>query len=235
MYKITEERFKDWFPKNNRFLHYCAKYYGFSFHNDEVVEEAAFQAMLNIKRLMDRGEEFDSEKRLMATVMWCFRYGILSAYDQIKRRNKLDCRNESEVTYGVGNEDDYSLFEAACIHHDKPYSNVKELINDAMLKELTWDESNIIRLYFFEGYKPKDIKEQLELTPRQFNNAYNRALAKLKIKLRENDRDKNITRKPKDTLLSVRKSDRVQPVVKDTKKDSNYTKAMSFLHPEKEM
>ena len=59
MHKITEDRFKDWFPKSNRFLHYCAKYYGFSFHNEAVVEEAAYQSMLNVKRLMDRGEEFD--------------------------------------------------------------------------------------------------------------------------------------------------------------------------------
>ena len=235
MHKITEDRFKDWFPRSNRFLHYCARYYGLTFHNEAVVEEAAFQAMLNVKRLMDRGEEFESEKRLMATVMWCFRYGILSAYDTVKRRNRLDCRNESEVTYGVGNEDDYSLYEAACIHHDTPYSNVRDIIDDALLKDLTWVESKIIKMYFFEGHKPKDIKEHLELKPREFNNSYNRALSKLKLKLKENDSKPNVTRKPKSNLLSVRKDNRVEPVVKDTKKDSNYSKAMSFLHPEEEV
>ena len=60
MHKITEDIFKDWFPKNNRFLHYCAKYYGFSFHNEAVVEEASFQAMLNVKILMYRDEEFET-------------------------------------------------------------------------------------------------------------------------------------------------------------------------------
>jgi RNA polymerase sigma factor (sigma-70 family) len=235
MHKITEDRFSDWFPRNNRFLHYCAKYYGYSFHNDEVVEEAAHQAMLNVKRLMDRGEEFDSEKRLMATVMWCFRYGILSAYDKMKRRSRLDCRTESEVTYGSGNEDDYSLYEAACIHHDKPYSNVSELIQQSMLEDMTWAERKIIEMYFFKGDKPQDIKQELELTPRQFNNSYNRALAKLKLKLKENDRSKNNKPKPQRHIVSVRKNHRVEPVVKDTQKDSNYSKAMSFLHNEEEM
>ena len=231
MHKITEERFKDWFPKSNRFLHYCAKYYGFSFHNEAVVEEAAYQSMLNVKRLMDRGEEFDSEKRLMATVMWCFRFGILSAYDVIKRRSRLDCRSESEVTYGVGNEDDYSLYEAACIHHDKPYSNVGELISEAMLEDLNLEEREIIRQHFYQGEKLVDIKKSLDLTPKQFRNSYNRALAKLKLKLKENDEKSNIKKQRTESMFRVRKSNRVESPVKDTQKDSNYSKAMSFLHP----
>ena len=231
MHKITEERFKDWFPKSNRFLHYCAKYYGFSFHNEAVVEEAAYQSMLNVKRLMDRGEEFDSEKRLMATVMWCFRFGILSAYDVIKRRSRLDCRSESEVTYGVGNEDDYSLYEAACIHHDKPYSNVGELISEAMLEDLNLEEREIIRQHFYQGEKLVDIKKSLDLTPKQFRNSYNRALAKLKLKLKENDEKPNIKKQRTESMFRVRKSNRVESPVKDTQKDSNYSKAMSFLHP----
>ena len=230
MHKITEERFKDWFPKSNRFLHYCAKYYGFSFHNEAVVEEAAYQSMLNVKRLMDRGQEFDSEKRLMATVMWCFRYGILSAYDVLKRRNRLDCRSESEVTYGVGNEDDYSLYEAACIHHDKPYSNVSELISEAMLEDLNLEEREIIKQHFYQGEKLVDIKKSLDLTPKQFRNSYNRALAKLKLKLKENDEKPNIKKQRTESMFRVRKSNRVESPVKDTQKDSNYSKAMSFLY-----
>lgn len=231
MHKITEDRFKDWFPKSNRFLHYCAKYYGFSFHNEAVVEEAAYQSMLNVKRLMDRGEEFDSEKRLMATVMWCFRYGILSAYDVLKRRNRLDCRSESEVTYGVGNEDDYSLYEAACIHHDKPYSNVGELISEAMLEDLNLEEREIINQHFYQGETLVDIKKSLDLTPKQFRNSYNRALAKLKLKLKENDEKPNIKKQRTESMFRVRKSNRVESPVKDTQKDSNYSKAMSFLYP----
>ena len=236
MYKITEDRFKEWFPRNNRFLHFCAKYYGLTFHSDAVVEEAAFQAMLNIKRLMDREQEFESEKRLMATVMWCFRYGILTSYEVMKRRSRVDVRSESEVTYGVGNEDDFSLYEAACIHHDKPYSNVGELISEAMLEDLTLEEREIIKQHFYEGTKLVDIRKELELTPKQFRNSYNRALAKLKLKLKENDKNrKHIKPKPDRTMLSVRKDNRVEPIIKDTKKDRNYSKAMSFLYPEEEM
>ena len=231
MHKITEDRFKDWFPKSNRFLHYCAKYYGFSFHNEAVVEEASFQAMLNVKRLMDRDEEFETEQKLMGTVMWCFRFGILSSYDIIKRRNRLDCKNESEVTYGVGNDDDYSLYEAACIYHDKPYSNVGELINDAMLEDLNLEEREIIKQHFYQGETLVDIKKSLDLTPKQFRNSYNRALAKLKLKLKENDEKSNIKKQRTESMFRVRKSNRVESPVKDTQKDSNYSKAMSFLHP----
>lgn len=231
MHKITEDRFKDWFPKNNRFLHYCAKYYGFSFHNEAVVEEASFQAMLNVKRLMDRGEEFETEQKLMGTVMWCFRFGILSSYDILKRRNRLDCKNESEVTYGVGNDDDYSLYEAACIYHDKPYSNVGELISEAMLEDLNLEEREIIKQHFYQGETLVDIKKSLDLTPKQFRNSYNRALAKLKLKLKENDEKPNIKKQRTESMFRVRKSNRVESPVKDTEKDSNYSKAMSFLHP----
>lgn len=231
MHKITEDRFKDWFPKNNRFLHYCAKYYGFSFHNEAVVEEASFQAMLNVKRLMDRGEEFETEQKLMGTVMWCFRFGILSSYDILKRRNRLDCKNESEVTYGVGNDDDYSLYEAACIYHDKPYSNVGELISEAMLEDLNLEEREIIKQHFYQGETLVDIKKSLDLTPKQFRNSYNRALAKLKLKLKENEEKPNIKKQRTESMFRVRKSNRVESPVKDTEKDSNYSKAMSFLHP----
>ena len=231
MHKITEDRFKDWFPKNNRFLHYCAKYYGFSFHNEAVVEEASFQSMLNVKRLMDRGEEFETEQKLMGTVMWCFRFGILSSYDILKRRNRLDCKNESEVTYGVGNDDDYSLYEAACIYHDKPYSNVGELISEAMLEDLNLEEREIIKQHFYQGETLVDIKKSLDLTPKQFRNSYNRALAKLKLKLKENDEKPNIKKQRTESMFRVRKSNRVESPVKDTEKDSNYSKAMSFLHP----
>lgn len=230
MQKITEERFKDWFPKNNRFLHYCAKYYGFSFHNEAVVEEASYQSMLNVKRLMDRGDEFDTEEKLMGTVMWCFRYGILSAYDIMKRRNRLDCRSESDVTYQVGNEDDYSLYEKACVYHDKPYSNVSELISEAMLEDLNLEEREIIKQHFYQGEKLVDIKKSLNLTPKQFRNSYNRALAKLKLKLKENDEKSNIKKQRTESMFRVRKSNRVESPVKDTKKDSYYSKTMSFLH-----
>ena len=42
--KITERDLRNWFPADRRFLHFCAKYYGYSFHNDEVVERAFFGA-----------------------------------------------------------------------------------------------------------------------------------------------------------------------------------------------
>ena len=167
----------------------------------------------------------------MGTVMWCFRFGILSSYDIIKRRNRLDCKNESEVTYGVGNDDDYSLYEAACIYHDKPYSNVGELINDAMLEDLNLEEREIIKQHFYQGETLVDIKKSLDLTPKQFRNSYNRALAKLKLKLKDNDEKPNIKKQRTESMFRVRKSNRVESPVKDTQKDSNYSKAMSFLYP----
>lgn len=233
MHKITEDRFKDWFPKDNRFLHFCAKFYGFSFHSEEVVEEASFEACRNIMRLMKRGQEFETEEKLMGTVMWCFRYGILSAYDTMKRRSRLDIRNDSELTYSGRHRsegDDISLYERACVYHDKPYSNVMELIDDAMMNELTWDERNIVKMYFIDDIKPADIKKKLDLNNRQFNNGYNRALAKLKIKVKENESKPIIKRNTKSPVLSVRKDNRVEPVVKNKEKDSYYTKAMSFLY-----
>jgi hypothetical protein len=56
--KITDKDLRNWFPRDMRFLHFCAKYYGYSFHNNEVVERANHLAILNVMRLVNRDEEF---------------------------------------------------------------------------------------------------------------------------------------------------------------------------------
>ena len=68
--KITERDLRNWFPADRRFLHFCAKYYGYSFRNDEVVERANHLAVLNVMRLVNRDQEFEDEAHMTGMVMF---------------------------------------------------------------------------------------------------------------------------------------------------------------------
>jgi RNA polymerase sigma factor (sigma-70 family) len=229
--KITEENFKDWFPANNRFLHFCAKYYGMSFHNDEVVEEAAFQAAKNVMRLWKRGEEFESEQHMMGTVMSCFRFGILNAYQTIERRGRVPTRSESELTYGSA-DDEFNIYLSKLISHDKEYNNLNELINKSLDQDLNQVEADIIRLVFYEDLKRKDVCDALDICTREYRKRFNSALTKLK-KAVKNDEPKeqtNLKPYPKFTYRKVPKVVRSEPVKTHEDKERNYRKAMSYLY-----
>ncbi len=129
--KITDKDLKAWFPADRSFLHFCAKYYGYSFHNDEVVERASHLAVLNVMRLVNRDEEFENEAHMTGIVMSSFRYAILNAYTNSLSANEknLDVRNESEVTYGDGDEE-YSKYQANAIADTKEIDNLIDVVRD---------------------------------------------------------------------------------------------------------
>lgn len=229
--KITEENFKDWFPPSNRFLHYCAKYYGMSFQNDEVVEEAAFQAAKNVMRLWKRGEEFESEQHMMGTVMSCFRFGILNAYQAIERRNRVLTRSESELTYG-STDDEFNLYVAKLVSNDKEYNNLDELIKGTLDAKLNQVEADIIRLVFYEGLKRNDVCVALDICTREYRNRLNSALTKLKKAIKDDDpkEQTNLKPYPKFTYRKVPKVVRSEPKRTHEDKERDYRKAMSYIY-----
>lgn len=229
--KITEENFKDWFPPDNRFLHFCAKYYGMSFRNDEVVEEAAFAAAKNVMRLWKRGEEFESEQHMMGTIMSCFRFGILNAYATIDRRNRVDVRSESEVTYGHS-DDEFSLYAKNLTSNDKEYNNLDELIKGTLDADLNQVEADIIRLVYYEDMKRNDVCEALDICTREYRNRLNTALTKLRRAIKDDEPKQKESLKPypKFTYTKVRRPVRGKPKRTNESKERDYSKAMSYLY-----
>lgn len=236
--KITNEDIKNWFPRSNRFLHFCAKYYGLTFHNDEVVEQAAYQAFLNIKRYMDRDQEFESEKEKVGMAMSAFRFAILNSYRsyQSANRRNLDSRNESELTYGFDG-DEYSVYQAALISHDKPYDNTLNTLKEFVEENLPYLEKKVIQECYFKEKGFKELSDELQVSRRKIELAKYRAFTKIKNYLnREEENEKRragVT--PKPSYISESRSKLRAKVLsesddKEPSREVCYTEAMSFIH-----
>ena len=234
--KLTEKDFAEYFPRSNRFLHFCAKYYGMSFHNDEVVEEASFQALKNVMRMYKRGQEFENEAEKTGLVMSCFRFGILNAYQQIDRRNRLDCRSESEVTYGYG-EEEYSKYQANLISHDKGYDNLHSLLLEFVDNHLSRVERIVILENILGDKTYKMISNEHELSMTVLRSARRRALNKLRkyvsrITSTEHTKDQSLnnTEYISESRSKLRIETLLKSIAKEQEERGRYGKALSFVY-----
>jgi len=234
--KIEERHFKQWFPKDNRFLHFCAKYYGMSFHNDEVVEEASFQALKNVMRVYKREQEFGDEPEMMGMVMSCFRFGILNAYDTHKRRNRLPYNNESELTYGEGKEE-YSKFLNSAVSHDKEYDNLTNLLHQFIDANLTRVEKIVVKENILGESTYKMMSNEHELTVNVLRAARERAIRKLKRYVKQITNTQHTKDKQADGqeyVSSARSKLRIEILLESARAEQaerdRYSKALSYVY-----
>ena len=236
--KITNEDIKNWFPRDNRFLHFCAKYYGLTFHNSDVVEHAAYLAFLNVKRYMDRDQEFENEKEKTGMVMSAFRFAILNSYRSYKSANirNLDMRNESEVTYG-DNDDEISLYQRALISHDKTYDNTLQTLKEFVDANLPYLEKKVIQECYFNDKGFKELADDLQVSTRKIELAKYRAFTKIKNYLTTEDENEKrragVTTKPSyipESRSQLRAKILSEPIREKQVRENSYTEAMSFIH-----
>lgn len=236
--KITNEDIKNWFPRDNRFLHFCAKYYGLTFHNSDVVEHAAYLAFLNVKRYMDRDQEFENEKEKTGMVMSAFRFAILNSYRnyQSANRRNLDMRNESEVTYG-DNDDEISLYQRALISHDKAYDNTLQTLKEFVDVNLPYLEKKVIQECYFNDKGFKELADDLQVSIRKIELAKYRAFTKIKNYLTTEDENEKrragVTTKSSyisESRSQLRAKILSEPIRKKQVREDSYTEAMSFIH-----
>ena len=234
--KITEQDFKEWFPKDNRFLHFCAKYYGMSFHNDEVVEEASFQALKNVMRMWKRDQEFENEAEKTGMVMSCFRFGILNAYEQIRRRNKLDVRPESDYIYGSG-DDEYNKYLTSAVSRDKEHDNLYELMVEFANTKLSRLERAVVLEHIIEQRTYKAIANEHETTVSALRLARERALNKLRVYVKtitstEHTKDKQVNKRG--YISSSRSKLQIQILLESLREEeaqrNRYSEALSFVY-----
>lgn len=243
MIKITERDMKKWFPANRRFLHFCAKYYGLSFFSDIVVEEAEYQAMLNVMRLYNREQEFDDDKHLYGTIMSCFKFGILSAYAAQERKSVLDSRCESEMVYTTS-KGETNYFDSLLVSLDKPYDTTYNLIYDCIEQDMTPIEAGAIRMVYLEQKSLQEAATEMECKYNTIKLALLRGLTKLrKVFNAEQEREKNAheSTEAKARRNDKRRDDRVanesvpKPVQHKRPRiikadERTYSKALSFIH-----
>jgi DNA-directed RNA polymerase specialized sigma24 family protein len=236
--KITEKDLRNWFPRDMRFLHFCAKYYGYSFHNDEVVERANHLAVLNVMRLVNRDEEFENEAHMTGMVMSSFRYAILNSYTNSLTANEknLEVRNESEVTYGDGSEE-YSKYQESAVSNDKEIDNLIDVVRDYAETNLPYLERRALLECVIGESTMKELATDTDTTVRQVHLAKQKAIRRVKKLIgvldenekkygEQTDNGKYIS--PSRSKLQI--AIQLEPIRRDEARERDYSKAMSFIH-----
>ena len=236
--KITERDLRNWFPADRRFLHFCAKYYGYSFRNDEVVERASHLAVLNVMRLVNRDEEFEDEAHMTGIVMSSFRYAILNSYSNSLTANEknLEVRNESEVTYGDGSEE-YNKYQESAVSNDKEIDNLLDVVRDYAETKLPYLERRALLECVIGESTMKELATDTDTTVRQVHLAKQKAIRRVKKLIgvldenekkygEQTDNGKYIS--PSRSKLQI--AIQLEPIRRDEARERDYSKAMSFIH-----
>lgn len=227
--RITEKQIAKWFPRDRRFLHFCAKYYGYSFQNDEVVEHANFYAIKYINKMYHEGREFDDEKHMTGMVMSAFRFAILNGYDSYARTRRLNDRPMTDYEF----EDGFNSAMAKTKSNDKDYDNTIDLVK-AIIKELPPVMSEIIDRHYLQQQSLREIARDLEIEYTTARRWLRNGLSRIRKAL-ENEEPREIeleNKYPKYTPVSesLPKTVRSRPPQTNKATDSSHTKAMSFLY-----
>lgn len=108
MIKLTDKIISEFFPRDNRFLHFVAKKHGQFFMNEDDVERASFYALEYI--LKKRGEEFENMSHINSLAEWAFR-GAISRMISYNQAQKRDVEVYSESDFYADHDDARSVMD----------------------------------------------------------------------------------------------------------------------------
>ena len=184
--KLTERHLGEFFPRDMRFTHYVAKTYGYSFFNDEAVERANAEAMVRVLKIYNSEMEFENNEHLYGFIMNTFRYAILNSFRK-KSADKLETYNESQLTYGEGNEE-YSIYKRTAVVEGSEYNDSVEKMLDIMKRYLNCNEYRVFELKYLYEYSTAQIALDIEISEAAVNTIKRRIQNKfteIKLKLDE--------------------------------------------------
>ena len=238
--KLTEKKLREFFPFNDRFIHFVAKKHGYSFFNNDVVDSARYHSIVNLTRYIKKhGDEFEDEQSMVGVVMSCMRYGILSAFGDDNK--KIEIIAASDLEYSAAKHID-SKYTKALVSYDDEIGGDELLYKELSERYLTPLESNVINL-LSEGYNCIEIEEKLSLKPREAYLAKKRVQTRFKrIKKLENEKTDeqgdtrpNYKEEVREIVRPIRARVEDKPKVDHEKARSQYITAMSFLHSPSEI
>ncbi len=236
--KITDKDLKAWFPADRRFLHFCAKYYGYSFYNDETVERANHLAVLNVMRLVNRDEEFEDEKHMTGIIMSSFRYAILNSYSSgisANQRN-LEMYNESQLTYGEGS-DEYNKYLSSAVSSDKELNNLVDFVTEYAETNLPYLQRRALVECVMGESTMKELATDTDTSVRKVHLAKQKAIRRIKKLIGALDENEKKYGKeevngeyvsPSRSKLQI--AIQLEPVRRDETRERNHSKAMSFVN-----
>tara|TARA_R110000796_G_scaffold45496_2_gene110016 strand:- start:641 stop:1393 length:753 start_codon:yes stop_codon:yes gene_type:complete len=188
--KLTERHIGEFFPRDMRFTHFVAKRYGYKFKDDFAVEKANALAMERVIQMYNEGMEFDHKEHLYGYVMTAFKFSILNSFDK-KAADKLEYYNESQLTYGDGDEE-YNKFLSSATVEAEEYNNSVDKIIQIMKATMNPIEFKVFELKYNYNYSIPIIAREVELSCARINTIEKRIKSKfnkIKEKLDEDGRE----------------------------------------------
>lgn len=206
--KLTERHLGEFFPRDMRFTYYVAKTYGYNFYNDDAAERANEYAMESVLKIYNSEMEFDSNEHLYGFIMSTFRYAILNSFRK-KAADKLETYNESQLTYGEGDEE-YSIYRKTAIVEGAEYSDTLEKTLDIVKKYFNCNEYRVFELNYLHKYAIAEIAQDMDI-PQKSVLAIRRRIQKkineIKLKLDEDGTQREKERIAKRKSEAITKSD----------------------------
>lgn len=220
----------EFFPSDNRFMHYVARKNGLFFKNDDDVESARFFCIDAVMRLVNKEYEFEDEIHLQSVVQMNVLRGIYRMIEwNNAKKNSQDIRPESDF---LGNEDEgYSTYIELAEADDKPYDNTMDLI-EQYAQEVLDDVGYAVYEMTLGDVARKEISRRLGISTEAVRQRQNSNVKKLKLKYDTHENDKKHFR---ETRAKIRARIRRQPIAENKATEHSYSEADAFLHTQYEI
>jgi hypothetical protein len=227
---LTKTRMVEFFPSDNRYLHYVARKNGLFFINDDDVESARFFAIEAVMRLVTKEVEYEDEKHLQSVVQM----NVLRAiYRMIEwnsaKKNSQDIRSESEF---IGSDDDgFSTYIELAESDDKPYDNTMAIIEE-YAQEVLDDIGYAVYQMTLSDVARKEMSRTLGISPEAIRQRQKSNIKKLKLKY---DTDENDQESFRENRRKIRNRIRRKPIAKNKATECASAEANAFLHTQYEI
>ena len=231
--ELTEKKLAEFFPYNNRFIYYCAKHYKYTFHSDDIVNDARYYSVLNVLRYTKKnGNVFKDEPEMVSVIMSCIRYGILSAFSARENRQKqIESRPFSDFEFESKGKGSFNLIDAHLGVDPKEENHYKVLLDILVEHRLSDLQKRVLKECIIGEKTAKEFAIEHEVSEGAVANAKFAIKYRFKKLIEKEDEQSSNYKEP---LPQVERRVRIdngnKPESEYEEKEYRYLKAMSFLH-----
>ena len=178
---LKASKLKDFFPSDNRFIHFVAKKNGMFFKNQDDLDSARFFALEAVMRLVNSEYEFEDDLHLYSVVEMNVLRGIYRMIEwNSAKKNSQDIRPESDFI-GSDDEDGLRTHIQTAEADFKPYDNTMDLIEE-YAQEVLDDIGYAVYEMTLSDSSRKDIAEALGISVEAVRQRQTTNVVKLKQK-----------------------------------------------------
>ena len=220
----------EFFPSDNRFIHYVARKNGLFFVNDDDVETARFFSIEGVMRLVNKEVEFEDEAHLQNVVQMNVLRGIYRMIEwNSAKKNSQDIRPESDF---IGSDDDgFSTYIERAESDDKQYDNTMAIIEE-YAQEVLDDIGYAVYKMTLSDVARKEMSRTLGISPEAIRQRQKSNIKKLKLKYDTDENDKESFR---ENRREIRNRIRRKPIAKNKATECASSEANAFLHTQYEI